>query len=107
MESAEKPAAAAAFLVKGRPDYMTGLAHTAHLWQTWSGLTTAVRQGTGVVGDEVNERGDEWLRVFIGARGLADEHDSRARIAHPEDHVGARVAERTPMTVTDVCVELS
>ncbi len=59
--------AAATFLVKGRPEYMAGLAHTAHLWQTWSGLTAAVRTGTGTAGDEVNERGDEWLRAFIGA----------------------------------------
>ena len=59
--------AAVRFLVKGRPDYMAGLAHTAHLWQTWSGLTDAVRKGTGVVGDEVNQRGEEWLRAFIGA----------------------------------------
>ncbi len=59
--------AAAAFLVKGRTSYMAGLGHTAHLWQTWSGLTAAVRQGTSVAGDEVNERGDEWLRAFIAA----------------------------------------
>ncbi len=59
--------AAARLLVKGRPDYMAGLAHTAHLWQTWSGLTDAVRRGTGIAGDEVNQRGDEWLRAFIGA----------------------------------------
>ncbi len=69
--------AAATFLVKGRPDYLAGLAHTAHLWQTWSGLTDAVRRGTGVVGDEVNQRGEEWLRAFIGAmhwraKGMAD-----------------------------------
>lgn len=59
--------AAAHFLVKGRPDYMAGLAHTAHLWQTWSGLTEAVRGGAGTVGDDVNQRGAEWLRAFIGA----------------------------------------
>jgi len=59
--------AATQFLVKGRPDYMAGLAHTAHLWQTWSGLTEAVRKGTSTVGDEVNQRGDEWLRAFISA----------------------------------------
>lgn len=59
--------AAARFLVKGRPEYMAGLAHTARLWQTWSGLTRAVRTGTGAVGDEVNQRGEDWLRAFIGA----------------------------------------
>ncbi len=59
--------AAARFLVKGKADYMAGLAHTVHLWQTWSGLTQAVRTGTSAVGDDVNARGDEWLRAFIGA----------------------------------------
>jgi 2-polyprenyl-3-methyl-5-hydroxy-6-metoxy-1,4-benzoquinol methylase len=58
---------AAEFLVRGRPEYMAGLAHTASLWRTWSGLTEAVRTGTSTVGDEVNERGDDWLRAFIGA----------------------------------------
>ncbi len=58
---------AARFLVKGKPDYMAGLAHTVHLWQTWSGLTQAVRSGTGTAGDEVNARGEEWLRAFIAA----------------------------------------
>ncbi len=59
--------AAARFLVKGKPDYLAGLGHTVHLWETWSGLTAAVRRGTGVAGDEVNARGEEWLRAFIGA----------------------------------------
>jgi 2-polyprenyl-3-methyl-5-hydroxy-6-metoxy-1,4-benzoquinol methylase len=59
--------AAAEFLVKGRPEYMAGLAHTAHLWETWSGLTHAVRSGTGRAGDEVNQRGEAWLRAFIAA----------------------------------------
>ena len=60
-------AAALQFLVKGKPGYLAGLAHTVHLWQTWSGLTQAVRTGTSPLGDEVNERGDAWLRAFIGA----------------------------------------
>jgi HPt (histidine-containing phosphotransfer) domain-containing protein len=32
---------------------MAGLAHTVHLWDTWSGLTQAVRRGEGAAGDEV------------------------------------------------------
>ncbi len=59
--------AAASLLVRGRPDYMAGLAHTVHLWETWSSLTQAVRRGTGTAGDEVDRRGAEWLRAFIGA----------------------------------------
>jgi SAM-dependent methyltransferase len=58
---------AARYLVRGRPDYLAGLQHTAHLWRTWSGLTDAVRAGTSVVGDEVNARGEDWLRAFIAA----------------------------------------
>lgn len=60
-------ATGARFLVKGKPEYMAGLAHTAHLWLTWSGLTEAVRNGTGAAGDEVNQRGEEWLHAFIAA----------------------------------------
>ncbi|MGE5361858.1 MAG: methyltransferase [Bacteroidales bacterium] len=59
--------AAGEFLVRGRPDFMAGLSHNANLWTTWSGLTEAVRAGTSVVGDEVNERGENWLRGFIAA----------------------------------------
>jgi 2-polyprenyl-3-methyl-5-hydroxy-6-metoxy-1,4-benzoquinol methylase len=59
--------AAARYLVRGRPDYLAGLGHTAHLWRTWSGLTDAVRAGTSLVGDEINQRGEDWLRAFIAA----------------------------------------
>lgn len=55
------------FLVQGRPEYMTGLLHTVHLWKTWSTLTEAVRLGKSVSVRHVNERGDEWLVAFIDA----------------------------------------
>jgi SAM-dependent methyltransferase len=57
----------AQFLVRGRPDYMAGLHHTVHLWDSWSGLTRAVREGTPAIREDINERGDRWLEAFIGA----------------------------------------
>ncbi len=60
--------AAAGSLVKGKPGYMAGLAHTNHLWGTWSDLTEVVRRGEPApsIGD-INDRGTDWLRPFIAA----------------------------------------
>ncbi len=38
------------YLVKGKPDYLAGLAHTANLWDRWGTLTKAVRRGGTVLG---------------------------------------------------------
>lgn len=59
--------ASARFLVQGKPEYMAGLMHTVNLWDTWSTLTPAVRQGTSVGRPPVNERGEKWLTAFIAA----------------------------------------
>jgi len=60
---------ASQFLVRGKPEFMAGLMHMVHLWETWSTLTAAVRQGRSVVSrpHNVNERAEEWLRAFIAA----------------------------------------
>jgi len=55
------------FLVKGKPEYMGGLMHIVHLWDTWNTLTKAVCQGRSVVAEHVNERGEKWLHAFIAA----------------------------------------
>ena len=55
------------FLSKKSPDYLGGLMHTNHLWNTWSSLTEVVKTGTAAHRDEINERGDEWLSSFITA----------------------------------------
>jgi hypothetical protein len=62
-------ASASRFLVKGKADYLAGLLHMVHLWESWSTLTEAVRQGRSVLdrAESVNERGGEWLRAFIAA----------------------------------------
>lgn len=56
--------AAARFLVAGTSDYLAGFMHTVHLWDTWSTLTDAVREGTIVAG---RTTGDRWLSAFIAA----------------------------------------
>jgi 2-polyprenyl-3-methyl-5-hydroxy-6-metoxy-1,4-benzoquinol methylase len=60
-------ALAETYLVKGRPQYMAGLGHTNHLWDTWSQLTEVVRSGEPAAAAEINDRGDDWLRPFIAA----------------------------------------
>lgn len=44
-----------------------GLQHTAHLWQSWSGLTDAVRRGGTPSRGSPGERGEAWRDAFIGA----------------------------------------
>jgi SAM-dependent methyltransferase len=56
-----------AFLSKKSPDYLGGLMHSNHLWNTWSRLTEVVRTGVSAHRSEINERGEEWLFPFINA----------------------------------------
>lgn len=58
---------ASRFLVRGRPDHLAGLMHSAHLWDTWSTLTEAVRHGRCVTARPIDERGAGWLSAFIAA----------------------------------------
>ena len=56
------------FLVKGKPDYLGGLMHQVSLWNTWSTLTDAMRQGSSVVGrNPATGSGMNWLEAFIAA----------------------------------------
>ncbi len=61
-------AASSKFLVATSPDYMSGLMHTVHLWDTWSTLTNAVRVGTSVR-SEIPQKADRatWNEAFIAA----------------------------------------
>ncbi len=56
-----------AYLSKKSPDYLGGLMHSNHLWNTWSRLTEVVRTGVSAHRSEINERGEEWLFPFINA----------------------------------------
>lgn len=63
----ENTPATARFLVRGMPEYMSGLSHTVHLWDSWSGLTTTVRNGAPQIREGINDRGEAWLAAFIDA----------------------------------------
>ena len=56
-----------AFLSKKSLDYLGGLMHSNHLWNTWSNLTKVVRTGVSAHPDEINLRGEDWLTPFINA----------------------------------------
>jgi ubiquinone/menaquinone biosynthesis C-methylase UbiE len=59
---------ASRFLVKGKPEFITGMMHTVHLWDTWSTLTEAVKKGTSVYHrSQTNDHGKQWLSAFIAA----------------------------------------
>jgi predicted O-methyltransferase YrrM len=55
------------FLVKGRKNYLGGLMHTVHLWDTWSTLTDAVKAGHQVTSEPLEKRSSEWFEAFIAA----------------------------------------
>ena len=56
-----------AFLSKKSSDYLGGLMHTNHLWNTWSNLTQVVKTGKSAHSSEINDRGEDWLFPFINA----------------------------------------
>ncbi len=55
------------YLSKGSPEYMGGVMHTNHLWDTWSHLTNVVKTGKNTRISDINERGEVWLEAFIQA----------------------------------------
>lgn len=56
-----------AFLSKKSEEYLGGLMHSNHLWNTWSNLTQVVKTGKAAHPAEINERGENWLYPFINA----------------------------------------
>ncbi len=55
------------FMSKKSTEYLGGLMHSNHLWNTWSNLTQVVRTGKSANPSEINVRGNEWLFAFISA----------------------------------------
>ncbi len=61
-------AVASEFLRAGAPhDARGALMHSVHLWNRWSTLTEAVRQGTSVLPRDTAEEPAEWTEAFIAA----------------------------------------
>jgi len=75
------------FLSKKSTDYLGGLMHSNHLWNTWSHLTQVVKTGNSAHPAEINERGDEWLFPFISAM-----HD-RAKMQAPQQIANIDLSE--------------
>jgi len=74
---------ASRFLVKGRAEYMGDLGHAVNLWQTWSTLTKAVRQGGRVAPRDESDQAKKWQENFIAAmhqRGLQEAPDLVAQL---------------------------
>ena len=69
------------FLSKGSPDYMDGLMHSNHLWNTWSHLTEVVKTGKVAHAYEINDRGEEWLEAFIHAMHYRGKKQAPAQIS--------------------------
>jgi SAM-dependent methyltransferase len=65
-----------AFLSKKSEEYLGGLMHSNHLWNTWSNLTQVVKTGKSAHPAEINERGENWLFPFINAM-----HDRAKKLA--------------------------
>lgn len=55
------------FLVKGKPQFISGIYHSNHMWDTWTNMTEAVKKGEPAFEASINNRGDEWLNAFIEA----------------------------------------
>ncbi len=70
------------YLSKNSPDYLAGLGHTNHLWDTWSGLTDVVKTGKAAHDTKVNERENEWLVAFIHAMHDRGMKQAPAQLAH-------------------------
>jgi DNA-binding MarR family transcriptional regulator/SAM-dependent methyltransferase len=67
----------ASYLVEGKENFMANLYHSNHLWDSWSTLTEAVKQGGAVKSGETKDN-DDWRESFIAAmhhraEGQADE----------------------------------
>jgi len=54
-------------LNKNSDKFLGGLEHTSDLWNSWSTLTEAVKQGEAVIENNIAEKTSEWQENFIKA----------------------------------------
>lgn len=56
------------YLCEGSPDdSRSALMHIVHLWNSWSTLTEAVKEGTAISRKDITERGEDRVLAFIAA----------------------------------------
>lgn len=55
------------YLIKGQPNFLAGLGHSADLWNRWSTLTQAVIKGGTVIERSALKRKEKQLKGFIAA----------------------------------------
>ena len=75
------------YLSKKSSDYLGGLMHSNHLWNTWSNLTRVIKTGISANPSDINVRGEDWLFPFINAM-----HD-RAKIQAPQQLANIDLSE--------------
>ncbi len=82
------------FLLPSSPDYMAGLMHTVHLWDTWSTLTEAVRRGTSIpAGQQRRADPATWTTAFIAAMNDRARKQAPLTVAMMELKEGMRVLD--------------
>lgn len=64
------------YFIKGKPDYIGRLLHTNNLWDSWSTLTEAVKEGKSVRERKKDSSGD-WLDSFIAAMHYRAVHQAK------------------------------
>lgn len=81
-ENFSNTSASLKFLSTNSPDYLAGLAHMNHLWDTWSNLTDVVITGKAAYVTDINDRGENWLEAFIQAMHNRGTKQAPAQLAN-------------------------
>ncbi len=55
------------FLVKGKPEFISGIYHSNHMWDTWAEMTEVIKKGKPAFEPNINLKDKEWLNAFIEA----------------------------------------
>jgi 2-polyprenyl-3-methyl-5-hydroxy-6-metoxy-1,4-benzoquinol methylase len=85
---------AARYLVSSAPEYMSGLMHTVHLWDTWTTLTDTVREGSSVP-DLVPKHAapPDWTDAFIAAMHYRAQRQASFVATHAAPSAGSKVLD--------------
>lgn len=68
---------ASRYLVRGNPDYVGALFETDALWQSWSGLTDAIRSGRPTVAVEQQQKAEEFFPILVRTLHIINREPAR------------------------------